>query len=234
VGVLVLPAFATTLVLPSSLSGSEGAGQLPVVAAAHVQQVFDRSLFTSFGVPIIITGLAVRPDGVNNTALASTIPMQLYVGLTTTAPGFLDFTYVNNWNVETPTNVFLGVAALNTANNPAGGPKPFDYSITFTTPYLYDPFGSNNLLIDLANNAPTVTNPVGGLLAFDTIGGAVDPGLWQMSNIVGVGSVASIAGNGFVVQFTFDTVPEPGTVGMVAVGLLGLAWGIRRSSRRAQ
>jgi hypothetical protein len=160
-GLLVLAsspnAIAAAIVSPSAQASVEGNidNGLPFniafvgLSSERYEQVYSATQFGSG--PLLITGLAFRPDA-NTGAAFSTILSNVSIFLTTTAnaPDALSPIFANNEGAD-KTLVHSGSLSLSSADTgPAGGPKAFDIVINLTTPFLYNP-ASGNLLLEVQN-----------------------------------------------------------------------------------
>ena len=110
------------------------------------------------------------------------------------------------------------------SSDTGAGPRDFDITIVFTTPFLFNP-NLGNLLLDVRNFTGGITTP------FDSHGSDLD----GMSRVFGsLNSSVALARDttGLVTQFDADAVvPEPGSIMLLSLGLLGLAAIGRRKKR---
>ena len=192
------------------------------------QQIYDRSLFSAIGGPIVISAVAFRLDD-SETQSASGFFSHLRINLSTTtaSPTAYSTTFANNHGADI-TGVFDG--SLSWSATSGGTPNAFDFVITFDTEFVYDPLAGNLLFewLDFgADTTPTerffdaaftttMTRLVNG---FDGVQAPnADPDL-------------STEGYGLVTRFTVTPIPEPGTLALFSMGLLGL--GLSRRRKRA-
>jgi hypothetical protein len=210
--------------VPNSLASVEGnsTNSFPFnlalfqTSSMRYQQVYASNQFTG---PVQITGIDFRPDGSAGAASAfsSTLP-SVRIDLSTTAlpPDGLNTTFSSNVGLNDVT-VFNGPLSLSSADTgPSGGPKAFDISIHFSTPFTYNP-QSGNLLLDVRNFSGGSTTPFDSQMTFGD----------SISRLFAT-DVNATTGNqdtsGLVTQFDFTnvvTAPEPGSFLLLASGLVG-------------
>src|SRR5205823_9423878 len=125
---------------------------------ARFQQIVNASFFTGAGAigPITIVGMALRP-GTDDNAISGDLNLSLLAGTTSVDPNtgcsfpsgsgcaygssFLD--------TSGSTTVVSGVTHFATTF-PGTNPRSFDFLLTFTTPFSFDPtVPSNNFIFDL-------------------------------------------------------------------------------------
>jgi hypothetical protein len=229
-GALTLPASARAdVIVPDALAGVEGNSNngFPFniqgfgLASQRYQQVFDSSEFSS---AVLITGITFRPDAQQGSAFASVLPnVQIDFSTTLFGPDALSTTFATNVGADN-TTVFSGALNLSSAyTGPAAGPKDFDISIVFSTPFLYNP-ALGHLLLDVRNFG-------GGLSTqFDShalFGDAVSRVISNNVNaLIGGADTA-----GLVTEFQVQQVPEPSTFLLVSGIVVAAARRIRRVRR---
>jgi hypothetical protein len=148
-------AIAATIVAPSAQASVEGNLDnlfpfgITGLSSQRYEQVYRATEFGSG--PLLITGLAFRPDAFTGAAFSTTLSnVSIFLTTTTNAPDALSSTFANNEGAD-KTLVHSGSLSLSSADTgPAGGPKAFDIVINLTTPFLYNP-GSGNLLLEVQN-----------------------------------------------------------------------------------
>lgn len=215
------------IVVPNALSGVEGAGgntfPFDSTGPQRYQQVYAASQFGAGG---MITQLAFRPDGPLGHAFSVTISnIQIDLSTTLAAPDGLSSTFASNVGLDDSV-VFSGSLSLSSAfTGPAGGPKVFDILINLTTPFRYDP-GAGNLLLDVRNISG---EPSGMAGEFDSQFTSGDPISRAYGGIVGTAATV-MDSEGLVTQFTI--IPEPGTIGLMAVGVCLVLVGLTRGRGR--
>ena len=222
-----------SVVVPNSLSGVEGGGNnnfpFDSTTSQRYQQVYAASQFGSGG---LITQIAFRPDGPLGHAFSLTIgSIQIDLSTTLASPDGLSSTFANNVGLN-DTMVFSGPLALSSFfTGPAGGPKAFDVIINLTTPFFYNPI-SGSLLLDVRNFSGTPSGLAGGFdsqfTSADSISSAYsDP----LTNSVASTTASVTDTEGLVTEF--GIVPEPGTIGLLAIGLLLVLLGVSLRRLRA-
>lgn len=217
-----------SVVVPNALSGVEGAGgntfPFDSVTAQRYQQVYAASQFGGGG---LITQVAFRPDGPLGHAFSVTIgSIQIDLSTTLAAPDGLSGTFASNVGLD-DTMVFSGSLNLSSAfTGPSGGPKAFDIIVNLTTPFLYNP-SLGNLLLDVRNLSGEPTGLAGEFDSQFTLGDPVS------RTFGGIASTTASAADseGLVTQFTI--IPEPSTIGLLAIGLFLVLLGVTHRRRRA-
>jgi PEP-CTERM motif len=225
--------FAGTIVAPGGDASTEGNGNngFPFnlgnfgLSSMRYQQVYAASEFSSLGGPVLITAIDFRPDASIGGAFSSTLSdIQIDLSTTSITPSTISSTFANNVGGDDLT-VFSGALSLSSSfTGPGAGPKDFDIVINLITPFLYDP-ANGSLLLDVRNfgggsttqfDADTTTTSVGRV--------------WALSSAAETGTVDG-GTNALVTQFVFTETPEPSTISMVGLAVLGL--GMARLRRKA-
>lgn len=218
---VVSPISRADVVMPLGTATTEGfaANCIPFNCfMLHYQQVYDAA---SFGTsPIEIVGIAFRGDETVGDASGS---YTATIGLSTTSSAVdgLSTTFASNTGADALT-VFNGIVTIATTAGP--GPRPFDFVINLTKPFVYDP-ARGNLLLDVVPEGTTV-GPfgVGFFDASFTLGDDTSRLLGDPTALVGFADTG-----GLVTKFiTAPAVPEPTTGMLVALGLAGIALARRR------
>ncbi|MGA3202476.1 MAG: PEP-CTERM sorting domain-containing protein [Bryobacteraceae bacterium] len=217
---------AGTIIVGTPADSDEG-NAFPFGGAfnGEYQQVYTNSLFSG---PITITGLEFFNTQFNDDATAmNTGTFTISLSSTSADWDTLSSTPANNIGVNN-TEVFSGSLA-----------QPWAFgdtlTITFSTPFTYTPGPGANLLVDIVS---TGTDDAGGLIFFDengynnggrngnTIFGREYDGTSESDPVSGVDS-----GFGLVTGFE-TTTPEPGTLSLFVVSLIGLAMARRCATTR--
>ncbi len=237
---LVAPASAELLtVVPPGFENMGGGFQgpaplrFPGTGGARTQQVYELQLFTDFSGPRTITAIDLRTfPGIAPSAFFgnSVSVSNVTIRLSTTQRGdegnTLSANFADNIGND-DTIVYSGALTLTTAANGNLPVSPFDYTIVFQNPFLYDPL-AGNLLLDV--NIPTtaaVTTAGFGFLTFDTVN-ALSDGIYSVFNGSNGNATSGTAGtSGAILRVHSDAaataVPEPGTLALFASGLLAVA-----------
>lgn len=160
-----------------------GIGVTGVIDSQRYQQVYDAADFGAVTSPMLITGIAFRPDGPQGSAFTTTLrDVQVNMSTAGRGSGALSTTFSDNVGADDTVVYGRGSLALSSTNTTlADGTKAFDVRITFQTPFLYDPT-RGNLLLDVRNYdggvvppldfASVSTDSVARVLT--TVGGGVD------------------------------------------------------------
>ena len=215
-------AHAQSVVAPNAQQNVEGNNGLRFVASGNRYQfVYAASQFSALTGPTLLTQIAFRPSIGATSAQTQTIAdIEFSLSTTSAAPDALSTTFASNVGGNN-LSVFRGAFNISTAfTGPGAGPKDFDIVLNFTTPFLYNP-GEGNLLLDIRKFSTELT------FFFDTestFGDAVS----SVQNSTDVNATTGTASDaGYVARFTFSpavtAAPEPGTVALVAMGLMGTA-----------
>ena len=231
-------AHADTVVIPSAYASQDAPTEVAYPFAVgqfsnrpyRYQQVYDATGFGSPGDVIWISDIAFRVDQPNGD-LGAFVVQDVDVHLSTTAKAVNGLsggsTAALDSNVgNDSTLVFSGTLNWDPCGATACVFDPFDESIHFTTPFVYDPT-AGNLLLEIYNfSTPPFPNNF-----FDAVQN--DASMSNTRDMIDVvdGTTHHFFTDavGLVTQFTF-TVPEPGAISSVASALLALA-GLKR--RRA-
>jgi acid phosphatase len=151
--IFTVPIFFGPLIVPNEWSTAFGdaGNQFPLYSDKPIryQQVYDASQFTRLNPGGgLINRIAFRGHG-PGVPFTGTVP-QLRVNLSTTSksPDNLSSTFADNVGSD-DTQVFSG--PLGTAVTFTGDATNFEFVITFTTPFFYDP-ARGSLLLDIRNS----------------------------------------------------------------------------------
>lgn len=220
--VLSCTSSAVTIVAPGDLAGAEGgsSNSFPFsFGTMRYQQVFDASHFG--GISGVIDEIRFRVDG-NDPSFSQTFDLEMRLSHTSVTPNTLSTTFANN--IGGDETLVLDESSYNLSGTGGPGPNPFDVVFDINGLFTYD--GVSNLLLDIKLFAGIASQ----LDATDR-GTAVD----GMQRVFGpIGDVNSPTGSmggpeGLVTAFVIDaSVPEPGTIALIGLGLAGIGYQQRR------
>jgi hypothetical protein len=238
---LAAPASADLLtVVPNGFENMGGRLQGPAplrfknitgTGGSRTQQVYESQLFSNFDAPRAITGIDLRtfPGIAPSVFFGNSVSVSdIVIRLSTTQRGdegnTLSANFADNIGAD-DTVVYSGALTLTTAANGNLPVSPFDYSIVFQTPFIYDP-NDGNLLLDfnIPSNA-TLTTAGFGFLTFDTVN-ALNDGVYSVFNGNNGDATSGNPGtSGAILRVHSEAaaVPEPGTLALFASGLLAVA-----------
>jgi len=200
-----VPSFATVVNFGGT---SSGGGDCTFTCTSHLQQEYTAAAFGDTPVEISRVSFFFNYYGPNNNWFGSTQPGSWQVSL------------ANNANGSGLTSAFASnVGASNAVFANGQGTVTVPNRVDFTGSFVYDPT-AGNLLLDILgpgyyNGSFTATGSVNRIYAWDNDAfGNVDYG-YGISTEFEVGAPS-------------NNVPEPATLGLLAVGLAGIAFGKRR------
>jgi PKD repeat protein len=152
---------AQTLVVPAAAAATDGnssSGWPFDVAAARLLYIYDSTHFTSNGVnfPILINQISWRANTTTTTWTGSTGTVQLDLSTAPIDHSVISATWSANHGVDQAT-VYSGALTIGPGSGTAGVPGPFHVTLTFTTPFLYDP-NAGDLTIDTIHSGLTIAN----------------------------------------------------------------------------
>ena len=238
--VFASPAIASSLVVPGPGTGN---AQAPTPfnyygsSGSQVQQIYASSFFPG---EELISGFSFRayPGAAPSFFFSNTVNISdVVIQLSTTSAGadesgsLPSATFADNLGSDA-TTVYSGALTLSTAATGIGA-QPFDYTVTFSQPFLYDPADGNLLLDVTIPSGAKVSGSGFGFLTFDTVN-TIDDGIYSVVNISsGSASSGTLSTAGAITSFVVSPVaaPEPSTwVMMIAgFGILGAGMWQRRS-----
>ncbi|MGF1447390.1 MAG: VPLPA-CTERM sorting domain-containing protein [Pikeienuella sp.] len=179
------------------------------------QQIWDASVFGTD--PLTITAISFRVEGIFEDFPGG--PTELVLGFTTTSAEVDGLSNTLADNIGTPLVTVAQNPVMGSASGgalPNGEPNPFGATITFDTPYEYDP-ANGNLLMDVS-----ILSEVGpsGFDAVDTVGDAtsraVTSPLGVTNDSVGLVVAFEVSEGGGAV------VPLPAGIWLSLTALVGL------------
>ena len=162
VGAAMLGALsAQTLVVPSAAAAADGnssSGWPFDVAAARLLYIYDSSHFLGNGVnfPILINQISWRANATTTTWTGSSGTVQLDLSTAPIDHSVISSTWSANHGPDQAT-VYNGALTIAPGAATAGTPGPFHVTLTFATPFLYDP-NAGDLTIDTIHSGLTVAN----------------------------------------------------------------------------
>ncbi len=228
-------AVATTIVSPSAFASIEGPGANGApfdvahggTTSHRYQQVYSASEFSGVSGPVFITQLAFRPDHSAHPFDGTIASIQLNLSTVSSDPDELSLEFGDNIGADEAV-AFSGSLHLSSAiAGPDNGPKDFDVVVDLETPFLYDP-AHGNLLLEVLNFEAAATGPLDFVNTAD--------GISRVFTLMG-GAVTDPTGvadsGGLVTRFTITSVPEPSSIAIAAVALVGLIALGRRMRARA-
>lgn len=205
-----------TFVVPNGLGNVEGNSSTvaPFTSSSfRFQQVYGASQFPSGG---YITQIAFRIDATNvgsvqmlfsgSTLTLSTTPVMS----DSLSPVFANNVGANAITVRTLATVFSGLPPA------SGTTAAFDTTLTFSTPFLYNP-GHGNLLVDLVGAGGQPFFP--GAMDAESLAGDSVSWVYSLNGSSSSGTASTL---GLVTRFTMNAVPEPSTLALFVVGVAAL------------
>jgi hypothetical protein len=220
---------ASTIVVPSVYEESDApaANGFPFGAtptnpggftSQRYQQVYRADEFPDGA--IVISEIAVRRDFSAGGPVTSITNSSVEILLSTTpsAPDELSVVFAENVGADV-TAVFSGtITFMGPATPPESGVFDFEFTIVFDAAFQYDP-SAGNLLLEVRNHELAT-----GSILFDAVNVA-DDSVSRVFTSTG-GSASSSSGiadsRGLVTRFSYLPVAEPGALGLLAIGIVGL------------
>jgi hypothetical protein len=239
--VFASPALATTLIVPGPGVGN-AQGPAPFnyygSSGSRVQEIYASSFFPGSE---LINGFSFRayPGAAPSLFFGNSVDISdVVIQLSTTAAGASESgslpsaTFAHNLESDA-TTVFSGALDLTTAAT-GTDPQPFDYTVSFSQPFLYNPAAGNLLLDVMIPSGATVSGTGFGFLTFDTVN-TIDDGIYSVVNLSdGGAATGTLSTAGAITAFSVSSpaVPEPSTWLMMVTGfgILGAAMWKRRSA----
>jgi hypothetical protein len=211
----------TDIIAPSSANGVEGnSSQIPLDTGsfpARFQQVYSSSLFGGFPQGLSIGEIVFRVDKYTGHGLDTTIAnVEFHLSTTANQPDGLSPNF--DVNVGSDDTIVIDRSPRHlTAGGPFGsGPSTFSVGFDFTShPFIYNP-SLGNLLLDIKVFNGANTSP---LDAVDMVGDSVSSVFAYGDPMPSSGQTSSL---GLATEFAVQPIPEPSTVALLVVGLVGL------------
>jgi hypothetical protein len=182
----------------------------PLFGAGSYQQLYSSSLFAG---PMLIDSIAFSPD---TTGTYSATSLAIEFTTTNVAIGALSPSLTSNY-----TRPLTTVFSSPVSESITGGSETFSLVFDFATPFLYNPALGNLLMeVDIIGQSG-----ISGVSRADA--GPISSRAFVSSSFgAGADAVA------LRTEFQVSAVPEPGILGLLGVGLAGLA--ASRARRRTQ
>ncbi len=229
VGWLAVPAVHADVTAPIAFEAVEGnaASEGPFEAfGRRFQQVYDAMGFMDG--PVTISAISFRADEsvdapIDTTRGSDAFPLVFKLSTTSASAGTLSSLFDDNVGGDA-TTVFSGPVSLSTGTV-GGSPNAFDVTITFDTPFSYDP-SAGNLLLDIAKSSSDIFADALLLDAEDS----ADDGIASLSGLSPDAAQGIGSSLGLVTDFTVggvQVIPTPSAV-LMGLGLLGLGLTRRR------
>lgn len=223
------PAYAG-IVAPGAAGNAQGPAPFRFfgTGGSRVQQIYDASFFGGLQT---ITAFSFRafPGAAPSAFFGNVLNISdVNIRLSTTGAGGegatqASSTFASNIGADVQT-VYSGALALSTAATGVG-PQPFDYTVTFDTPFAYDPSQGNLLLDVLVPTNATVSGTGFGFLTFDTVN-TLNDGIFSVVEINnGAATTGFLSTAGAITLFSSAAVapiPEPASWALMIAGF-GLA-----------
>lgn len=240
--VAAAPAMAADVIVPSTTGNAQGPAPLRYygTGGSRVQQIYASSFFSGTQ---SINSISFRayPGAAPSGFFSNSVSVSdVTIRLATTALSANESSGLQpgtNFDANLGTafaTAFTGPLTLTTAAT-GTGTQPFDYTITFATPFVYDASLGNLLLDVFIPTTATVSGGGFGFLTFDSVN-TNDDGLRSIVNIFDGGAANGVLDTaGAITSFGLSAaaVPEPATWGMMilGIGLIG-ATARRRAPRQ--
>lgn len=228
-GTASFSAQAASIITPGDAAGTEAPGNNVIpfsytTLVARYQQSAAASEFSSFSGPMDITSIAFRRDGTIGPSPAFSFTWSdVSLGLSTIQSP-LTTSLDSNRGADFET-VYSGPLTVSLPATSGSGPNPFDFVITFQTPFLYKP-AQGDLVWEWQNFGGE--NPQASLI----LDYEVTPLLTRASTYGGgapaTESFGFISNSGLVTEFGVAAVPEPSSWVMLLIGFFGAGAIIRR------
>jgi hypothetical protein len=229
-----LAAFGSVIVVPNSNTSVVGneTDTVPGTGDFRDQELLGSGQFASVGGPILIDQLSFR-------AVPGTGPVDFSMTLLnlflSTSPKFpntggplMSTTFADNVGLDN-TLVYSGPVTFHSPGCAGPAVCPFDISLNFTTPFLYNPTQGRLLLdlkvsgfsgVDGEQDAVSFAGPNGGSVA--SVGGGLND------------TTGGFGFDGDIVQLRYTAIPEPTSGALMFIGAGVLAVRRRRVSRLAR
>ncbi len=226
-------------VIPTDPGNAQGPAPLRYygTGGSRVQQIYSSSYFTGLQTISAISFRAypgAAPSGFfGNSVTASNITIT--AGNSTASgndsSGLASATFADN--IFNPQVVYSGALTLTTAATGTGD-QPFDYTINFMNPFIYNPADGSLIFDFLIPTTATVSGAGFGFLTFDTAN-TLDDGVFSVLDINnGNATTGTLSTAGAITRITSTqvaAVPEPATWAMMLIGFGAMGISMRRRRR---